>query len=220
MPDDDQVRRYRALRTLHPELFAAPPGATVRILHELVDHTRAAGPDPAVGVLLDDPHLVVVREPVELTGGRRRTFVRSLAPHNTAGVVILARIGFDIALVRHFRHASRRWHLELPRGFGTTHMSPADDARRELREELGAEVTDLRHLGVVYADAGMHATATHLFYADAVRRHEPDGDEGISDILLLAPAELAGLVADGAVDDSFTLAACARAAAQGLIRLG
>ncbi|MGY3520297.1 NUDIX hydrolase [Micromonospora sp. PTRAS2] len=213
----DAIRRYWDLRDWLPELFGEPADATVRIPGP-ADTAAYSCPSGPIGVLVTDPHLVVVRDPVRLDGGRRDTYVRTFTPGNTPGVVILARIGDGFALVRHFRHATRRWHLELPRGFGTTGSTPQEDARRELHEELGAHATELHHLGAVYSDAGMHATPAHLFYADAVRCHVPDDDEGISHIEVHSPAKLGRLIGNG-IDDGFTLAACARAAARGLLHL-
>ncbi|WP_433726409.1 NUDIX hydrolase [Actinoplanes sp. CA-051413] len=106
-----------------------------------------------------------------------------------------------MVLVRHFRHATRNWQWELPRGFGMPGTDPADDARRELRDEIGVEAAKLHELGTIYPDTGMTAAAVR--------------EEGITEIREVSPEELAGLIRDESIKDGFTITAYTRAVLRG-----
>jgi ADP-ribose pyrophosphatase len=123
--------------------------------------------------------------------------------------------------VRHFRHATRRWHWEIPRGFGEPGTDAAASARRELDEEIGAEAAKLVPLGGVHVDTGGTTNRTELFAAPLTEVPGPPPPdavaEGIDEIRLVTAAELAGMIATGEISDSFTLAAYARAVVLGLL---
>jgi 8-oxo-dGTP pyrophosphatase MutT (NUDIX family) len=93
---------------------------------------------------------------------------------------------------------------------------PADDARRELRDEIGVEAVRLHELGTIYPDTGMTAAAVRLFLAEVT--DEPwaaDREEGITEIREVSPEELAGLIRDESIKDGFTITAYTRAVLRG-----
>jgi ADP-ribose pyrophosphatase len=230
---DDEARRswYQDIQEGRPELFVNPEGAPVEILLDPADIAAAEEAATAqladyhlpaewgaTGVVYVDPFLMILRDAVRTPAGLG-TYIRAINAGNAAGVVILPRYRDDIVLIRHFRHSTRDWHLEIPRGFGTIGSGAADDARRELEEEIGVPATRLEPLGVVYPDTGASGTPVELFYAEV--EAEPwlgnDKVETIDAIRLVSPAELATLIADGTITDGFTIAAFARATLRGLL---
>jgi ADP-ribose pyrophosphatase len=133
-------------------------------------------------------------------------------------VVILPRYRGDVVLIRHFRHSTRRWHLEVPRGFGTPGANPEDDARRELLEEIGVVATAVGSLGDMYPDTGQSGTQVHLFYAEVDDAPMVGAeDEGIDVVRLVPPAELAALIGAGTITDGFTIVAFTRAVLRGVL---
>jgi ADP-ribose pyrophosphatase len=142
--------------------------------------------------------------------GSLGTYVRSLVPA-TPGVVILPLLANRVVLIRHFRHATRQWHLELPRGFGSPNSTPETDARRELLEEIGAEATELIDLGRLHPDTGMDNSSVCLFAAHVTALGPAGVDEGISDLLTVSSQRLADLIRDGEITDGYTIATYARA---------
>jgi len=226
---DDQSRRdrYERLRLTNPELFPNPPDGVVEILFDPADVAAAEAAAAAelaaeglpeswagTGVVFEDQFGVAIRDAVRMPG-RLGTYIRRINPGNAPGVVMLPRLGGDVLLVRHFRHATRRWHLELPRGFGTPGRSPAEDARRELREEIGATAGPLIDLGVIYPDTGVSATPVQLYYTEITSYGEGEADEGIAGIVLEPPERLAELIGTGEITDGFTINAYARAVLRG-----
>jgi ADP-ribose pyrophosphatase len=225
---DPRRDRYRRLRQTNPELFANPADGAVEILLDPADVAAAEAAAAAAltaagmpeswartGVISEDQYGVAIRDAVRMPGGRLGTYIRRINSGNAPGVVVLPRLGEEVLLVRHFRHATRRWHLELPRGFGTPGRSPAEDARRELREEIGATAGPLIDLGMVYPDTGVSATPVQLYYTELTSYGEPGTDEGIAGITPVRPERLAELIGSGEITDGFTITAYARAVLRG-----
>ena len=230
---DEVFRRsmYENLRESFPGLFVNPPGAAYEILTDpgsvaeaeasYTGKLSSMGLPPFMGetgVVYADPYGMILRDAVRVPGGGFGTYIRFVPSGNAHGVVILPRYGDDVILVRHFRHATRDWQLELPRGFGLPGADPGDDARRELLEEIGAEAGALHDLGLIHADTGMSGTPVTLFYAEITRPPIAAGtDEGIVAVEAVSPAGLAALIRDEKITDSFTLAAYTRAVLRGLL---
>lgn len=230
---DESFRRemYANLRESFPDLFANPPGAAYEILTDPDEVAEAEASYSAqilsaglpsfmgeTGVVYADPYGMVVRDAVRMPDGNFGTYIRWVPAGNAHGVVILPRLGDDVVLVRHFRHATRDWRLELPRGFGMPGSSPAEDALRELAEEVGVTPSALHELGTIQADTGFTGTPVHLFYAEITETPGPaDENEGIDAVRLVSPAELANLIRDETISDSFTIMAYTRATLRGLL---
>ncbi|MBU2664230.1 NUDIX hydrolase [Actinoplanes bogorensis] len=230
---DDESRRslYRDMRDGRPELFVNPEGAPIEILFEPDDVAAAEAATAAMlaeyglpaewgqtGVVFMDHVITVLRDAVRMPNGLG-TYDRAVNAGNAAGVVVLPRYREQVVLIRHFRHSTREWHLEVPRGFGTPGNDDAEcDARREVQEEIGVAAAELEDLGVMYPDTGASGTPVRLFYAEL--DEEPvtvDEAEGITGIVLVPVAELTVMIADGTLTDGFTIAAFARAQFRGLL---
>ncbi|MFC4150468.1 NUDIX hydrolase [Micromonospora mangrovi] len=231
---DERTRRsrYQDVREGLPELFVNPPGAPVEILLDPSDVAaaeRSAADDLArvglpaswgeTGVVYMDPFVMVLRDAVRTPLGALGTYSRTVNAGNAPGVVVLPCYRGSVVLLRHFRHSTRSWHLEVPRGFGTPGGNAADDARRELLEEIGVPAARIEPLGLMFPDTGQSATEVHLFHAEI--DDEPrigDPAEGIDEVRLVTAAELAALIRDGAITDGFTMAAFTRALLRGVLR--
>jgi ADP-ribose pyrophosphatase len=230
---DEEIRQpgYQALRDFAPQAFVNPPGAPIELLLEPSDVAaaeRAAAEVLAAeglptdwaktGVVYQDQYVTLLRDAVRMRSGRLGTYIRTIDIGIGHGVVALPRYGDDVVLVRHFRHSTRGWHLEVPRGFGTSGATAEEDVRRELLEEIGVEARRLESLGVVHPDTGGHGAGVHLFYAEiAEPPRAVDTDEGIEAVRLVPPAELGRLIRDGEISDGFTMAAYLRAVLRGLL---
>jgi ADP-ribose pyrophosphatase len=203
--------RYAALRLQRPELFANTDGG-IEILPggaEAEAAARAAG--GSAGVVYTDRYITVIRDPVRFPGGGLGLYVRVLATSGRPGVVVLPLAGERAVLVEHYRHATRGWHLEAPRGFGEPGREGASDAARELEEEIGAVPSEILPLGEMYPDTGLLADPVGLYAARFEGPLSLDTAEGIRRAHLLTPAEADGAVRDGRIDDGFTIAALTRA---------
>lgn len=187
-----------------------------------IDHTRES--EPGLGVVYEDRYIAVVRDPVIFPSGTKglylRIFEQSSLLGTGAGVVVLPVYEGRWWLVRHFRHATREWALELPRGFSEPGCTAEENVRREVKEELGVDIAVLHCLGEVTPNTGLLASRVSIWFAELAGppvATDESRHEGIAAALPLSPAELQAKIREGAVTDGFTLSAAALAAAHGLL---
>lgn len=124
---------YLALVRARPELFRNPEGAAFVILLDeaeirqaeahvagLLAKVGAPKEWAEVGIAFRDQYVLLLRDAVRFADGSLGTYIRMVAPENSfQGVAILPVWQRQVLLIRHFRHATRAWHLEVPRGFGS-----------------------------------------------------------------------------------------------------
>jgi len=224
----DRIDEYLELSRERPELFVTPPGG-IRILLdrseiEAVERNTSArlaasGLDPAgarVGVLLRDPWFMFIRDAVEFPDGARRTHARTVNRVGD-GVAALPLYEGRILLLRHFRHATRRWMLEIPRGGIEPGDSPESTAENELLEEMQAHATRIERLGFVYGSANLYRNGAHLFFAEVADYGAPQIGEGITAIEPVTVETFEDLVRRGEIVDSFTVAAFLHARLRSLV---
>jgi ADP-ribose pyrophosphatase len=222
--------RYEEIRHQWPELFVNLPDAGYTILFEpaLVAAAEAEEKERlasrslpsswgCTGVVYEDPYTVVLRDAVRRPDGSLGTYARTMPASGAAGAAVLPLFEGRIVLLRHFRHATRAWHLEIPRGFGEPGVSDADQARQELREEIEAEVSKLVDLGIFHSNTGTATDRVRLFLAEIHAMGEPQVSEGISSIETLPSGQVAQEILSGAINDSFTIGAFTRAWLRGLL---
>jgi ADP-ribose diphosphatase len=221
---------YLALFEEYPDLFHNPHGAAFEILLEEPDIRRAEAymaeqlakigapiEWSRVGVAFRDQYMLLLRDAVRLVDGSLGTYIRAVVPDPAfVGVVVLPVWQGQVLLIRHFRHATRRWHLEIPRGSGID-ADARESALRELVEEIGASEVHLIELGEMYPDTGITNSRVALFYADVESYGEPESIEGITAILPTSVRQFEEMISDGNLDDGYLLAAYARAKARRLI---
>jgi len=78
-----------------------------------------------------------------------------------SGVKCVITHGDHVLLVRH-TYGNRAW--DLPGGTVRRREVPLDAARREMREELGRQITDWEALGELYVRTNHHRDNLHLFH--------------------------------------------------------
>ena len=173
-----------------------------------------AAPDAPLPISFANKYLVVLEDPVRFPDGQTSTYLRLFSrPELTGehGTVMLARWEGKYVLLRLFRHPTRSWELECPRGFGEPGCSPEDNARREVREELGVAAVRLERLGETCPNTGLLATRAHVFLAELSAAPGAGGTdrlaEAIGEYILVERDELLRLIAEGKIRDAFTLSA-------------
>lgn len=161
-----------------------------------------------VGVMYADKYITLVRDVVKFPTGLLGTYLRVLGTSGKGGVCIIPRFDNKFVLIRHFRHATRRWHVEFPRGFAES-LDLADDAKRELEEELATGADGFNFLGFVFPDTGLLSTKIAVFIGDLKSEPIAQGDNGYAELVLVSESELRALVLSGGVDDAITISAFA-----------
>jgi ADP-ribose pyrophosphatase len=159
----------------------------------------------------------VYDDDVAFADGTPGRYVRIEPAGDGPGAVLLAVHEGRIALVRTYRYPLGDWQWALPRGFahGT---DPLVTARTELAEETGVTDADLRVVGAVTPDSGVQAHRVAIVFAEVGRL--PDGrppDDEVAEIRWVTLEELERAIADGSIEDGFTLAVLTLARAQRLL---
>jgi ADP-ribose pyrophosphatase len=229
-----RLARYAEIQRQRPYLFENPAGAAYRILLDPADQAavadeaaaalRAAGKPEEygdIGVVYEDPYIILVRDAVRYRNGRRGAYIRILGTDAGTNAAVLPVLPDGrVLLVRHFRHASRRWQWEIPRGFAERGAGGAATAMQELWEEIGVRVAEVRLLGSVSTDA----EADEVYLAEITPEQVaepvlPSGavEEGIDEMRLVTQERLRRMIAGGEITDGYVLAAYAFAAARGLL---
>jgi ADP-ribose pyrophosphatase len=227
---DSRLDRYDQLRAERPAEFVNPPGAAYEIIFDRSAQlacgetwsawSRERGRPAeygAMGVVYEDKYFIAVRDTVRFRDGSIGPYFRLLGAVDGAGAATLPMLADGrLLLVRHFRHESRGWCWEIPRGFA----DPDDEggpatAARELAEETGVAAGRVELLG------RLDDTEIYLARLDAadLPTTPPGGAaaEGIDETRLVTPAELTTMLANGEITDGFLLAAYAFATARGLL---
>lgn len=212
---DHCLRRYFELVRERPERFVNPPGHIYEILldPERIAHAQAEAvrsrrleglsvADTRVGVLSEDPYLVTMRDAVRFADGSYGLYNRLMVP---SGAAILPLLNDSVVLLNRFRHGTRRWHLEAPRGSFSGVGSRMDEARRELLEEIGADATAMVPLGQLHSTTGCLDEEHELFLARIDAIGVPDRHEAIQSLDVLPVARVEALIADGTITDGPTL---------------
>jgi ADP-ribose pyrophosphatase len=173
-----------------------------------------------IGVILDDPYNVIVRDLVQFPDGDIRGYGRSIATATLKGgrgVVVLPEYQGKILLLHMYRHPTRRWHYEVPRGYGEPNIPPVENAQKEIEEETGGKISELVSLGEFYNNTGYEASSVTLFYAKLASVGKANENEGIDSFVWLTVKELEEWIANEKITDGFTIAAYTKAKLKGLI---
>lgn len=149
-----------------------------------------------LGVLYQDRYWIWVNDPVQFPGGNIGVYGRVILRSSLKGVGGCAVLPFfkdgRIALNCNFRHATRCWELEIPRGMVEEGETAENAAKREVLEETGLVVEDLVYLGGMPPDSGMTNAIVSIFMAEINKQTEakPEESEAIASIVTLTVNEL------------------------------
>jgi len=131
--------------------------------------------------------------------------------HPGAAAVVPLLSGTDAAdpsvlLIRQYRYAADGMVWEIPAGVLEPGEAPEACARRELREETGAEAAQFDHLTTIFTTPGFTDEEIHLFLATGIRAGppNPNADELIETRALPLSRAL-GMVRDGEIRDGKTI---------------
>jgi len=164
-----------------------------------------------VGLCYRDPYLRLLRDAVVFPDGYRTIHHRVLSNSHPSGAAVLPVHGERIVLIRHFRHPTRKWHWEIPRGGIEPGQTAEQAARAELREEIDAVAETLIPLGEVHGSTALISGAVALYLARISRPGQSPIHEGIAGCLEVTIGDLERMISDGEITDSFTLAAIFKA---------
>ncbi|HMD87843.1 MAG TPA: NUDIX hydrolase [Anaerolineaceae bacterium] len=228
----NSINEYEEILSSHPDLISNE-NALIKIIdgeREIQDwmnkykaELRADGKPEDwgnIGVVLNDPYIVVLRDLVEFPGGRKGGYFRVINQADLRGgqgAVVFAEMNDKFLLLHQFRHPTRSWSYEIPRGFGEPGVKAEEQAINEIHEEVDGEIGELIDLGIYLSNTGLEGNKVKLFYAKLKSIGKPAIEEGIESILWVSMAELEEMIASAEITDGFTIAAYTRAKLRGLL---
>ena len=133
--------------------------------------------------------------------------VRNIVRHPGA-VVILPLVDRDhVCLIRTYRVAIDRWHLELPAGTLDKSMSPLETAMLELQEETGYRAETFTHVHNFAMSPGILDEKMHFYVAEGLTLGESAREVGEQmDNTVLSWAEVDRELRDKKITDAKTIA--------------
>ncbi|MFZ5819698.1 MAG: NUDIX hydrolase [Chloroflexota bacterium] len=222
----ERLNKYFELLDQNPSLVL-PKDAPIKIITDeaIIEEwqNKHANGNNDIGVLLQDKYITIIRDLVEFPGGfisgYNRVINTAVLHDGGSGAVILPVMNEKILLIKIFRHPTRQWSVEIPRGFGEAGLSPEEIAQKEVSEEVGGKINQVVSLGIIHNNTGLDANSVHLYLAYLDEVGIPRKAEGITEIIWVAVNEIEKMISEGQITDCFTISAYARAKLMGLLEL-
>lgn len=212
----DRIGEYLAFVQRHPEQFAQDPIMPM-VLEEEALRAYEAETGKEVGLLFCSPWFLLAADLIRPEKGEPYLYYRILKETDYDGVVILPILEGKAVLLKNYRHGPRRWELELPRGGAELGLSPAEDAAKELWEEMGTGTAELIPLGTVMNDTSKVYGALHLFACRIEQVGRLQEEECITGVELFTAEACRRAIVDGTIQDTMTIAALTKAMLSGLL---
>ena len=195
---------YLRLMRERPELFQDDNRLKIVTNLEVVDDfEKKTG--KKIGVVYQSEYHLFVVDLVEDTEGHRFAYERLVPAVRKGAVVSIPIYKGKMVLLRQFRHALRSVQYAFPRGFGEEGILVEENLRKEIKEEIGAEVYEASRLGVVIADSGITNNPVEVFVCDISEPQLKKCYEGIEQVVLISVEELEEWIAQGMITDGYTL---------------
>ncbi|MDT4967013.1 MAG: ADP-ribose pyrophosphatase [Acidobacteriota bacterium] len=133
-------------------------------------------------------------------------YKREVVHHPGGAGVVAAFDDGTVALVRQYRHPTRRYVLELPAGRLSPPERPDECAARELEEEIGFRPGHLEKLTEFYTTPGFCEEKLWVYLATDLTETSQnlEGDEFV-EIVRVPMSRALEMIAEGEIEDSKTI---------------
>jgi len=150
-----------------------------------------------VGIVSEDMYWTWVRDAVAFPNGKTGTYVRLIwkgSDKNTCsgGVVFPIDPEGKILLLLNYRHATRSWEWEFPRGAKEVGENMESAILRELEEESGWIAEKVEKLGELTPDTSTEGQAVPIYLAKLTQKGKIDqeGTEAVQGSYAFSPEEI------------------------------
>lgn len=190
--NSDTHKEYLKLLSDYPQALGPWGDASVGEIEILRDPAllpiveQQVGRD--VGIVRKDRFWMWLNDAVKFSNGKYGIFGRILWLKHLDGIAGVAVMPIlpdgRIVLNRNYRHATRSWEYELPRGMLEKGETVLEGALREVREETGMIVNKCVFLGNMAPDSGLTANIVPIYMATVTAQGEaiPEESEAIEAI--------------------------------------
>lgn len=161
---------------------------------EMANIEKTAARD--VGIMKQDKYWLWINDACIFPNGKKGVYGRILwakSLESCPGVAVMPVLpDGKIVLNCNFRHATRSWEMELPRGGLNAGEDIIAAAKRETMEETGMLVDELILLGEMPPDSGLTNTIVPIFVAKVIEKQssQPEDSEAIEEIISLTIPEI------------------------------
>jgi ADP-ribose pyrophosphatase len=193
-------QQYIELISLYPNLIQPLGSASKGEIEIVLDEDRMASIEKKckreVGVVARDKYWLWINDACIFPSGQEGIYGRILhinALTTVTGVAVMPVMpDGSIVLNCNFRHATRSWEIELPRGGVNAGEDIEAAARRETVEETGMVIDTLSLLGEIPPDSGLTSTVVPIFMAKVIKKQDTQQEEteAIEEILSLSLIEI------------------------------
>lgn len=159
-----------------------------------------------VGIVQEDPYWIWLRDPLILPNHTTTAYNRFFPRSGLNGVSGIVVMGVDedhkILINIIFRHATRAWEVELPRGAREKHETSEQAAFRELEEETGFRAKNLIKIATIASDSGILSNFMDLYVATDLTffKSNREACEAIGDCISVSKQALKQAFVDGFVE--------------------
>lgn len=154
-----------------------------------------------IGVYAQDRYWTWIKDPVIFPNGKTGIYGRVVWKNSLegpAGAAVLPVAQFDgqdkIFLNVNYRHATRRWECELPRGVRNPKETAIQAALRETLEETGFKLDehDIRPLGTMAVDTGLTNSVIPIYFGKIIGQQKPkrESSEAIDKVIGLTMEQI------------------------------
>ena len=206
-PEYLKLRAYFDYLDQYPKTLAFLGDANQGEIEIILDEQKIADiqkkMNRKVGIVAEDNYWLWINDAVKFPNGKYGVYGRLLWRQSLTGATGVAVMAIlpngKIVLNRNFRHATRSWEYELPRGAVGIGERMEDAAMREVKEETGMVVDQLQLLGNMATDSGVTNAVIPVFLAKVVAQEEaqPEDSEAIAAIESFSVEELKRGFVDG-----------------------
>jgi len=134
-------------------------------------------------------------------------YTREIVFHHGSCVIVPVFADNSVALVKQYRHAAKKYLLEIPAGTLEENESPEDGAKREVEEEIGVVAGKIEKLTEFYVSPGFLTEKMHVFLATQLKetKQNLDKDEFLS-IEKFSFAQIFEMIKNSEIEDAKTIA--------------
>lgn len=197
---ESSCKEYLELAKRYPSLVTAQGSAINGEIEIILDEERMLAIEKStgrsVGVMMRDNYWLWVNDACKFPNGQegvygRILWMRGLDSESAVAVMPILPDG-RVVLNCNYRHSTRSWEIELPRGVINEGEKSEDAAKREALEETGMVIDEIVQIGSMPPDTGTVSAVIPIFMAKVVSQQEalPEDSEAIEEILALSFSEI------------------------------
>lgn len=202
----EELQKYFCLMKEQPEQFRSSDMISiVKDIDEIEEYEEKAG--KKIGVVYQSEYNIFVVDLIRNSDGTYYTYERLLHASQHGAVVAMAKYREQFIMLKQYRHSMRDFQYAFPRGYGEKGITAEENVKKELKEELDADVTYMEYIGKVIADSGLCGNEVSVFLCQVDGYAEKYEYEGIESVITLEEEKLEQWIKDGVITDGFSLAA-------------